>query len=306
MKFSVIVPTYRRPGYLGLVLDGLSRQERAPDQVVVACRAEDAATRDFLAGRGFGDLPLEVVHVRGTGVIAAMACGAERASGDVLCLLDDDAEPLPDWLRRMGERFAEDPRLGALGGRDLLQDHPEMRRVEPTTRQVGIITWYGRITGNHHRGRGPMRRVHVLKGCTLALRADAFRRTGFESRLRGSGAQPHWEMALCLDIAAHGYKVAYDPAIRVIHHIAPRHDADQIHRGGFSAEALHDMVWNEHWVIATRAGALRRVAHRWWSVLVGSTTAPGLVQYARLGMRGDPDRRLKWRTTLHAIREAGR
>jgi GT2 family glycosyltransferase len=306
MKTSVIVPTYRRPEYLKLVLAGLANQERVPDQVVVACREEDAATRDFLACGGWGDLPLDVVFVGGAGVIAAMACGAARATGDVMCLLDDDAEPLPDWLARIVERFAADARLGALGGRDLLQDHPEMRRKEPAARQVGIITWYGRITGNHHRGCGPMRRVHVLKGCTMALRAEAFRRTGFEASLRGAGAQPHWEMALCLDIAALGFTVAYDPAIRVIHHIAPRHDADQIHRGGFSAQALHDMVWNEHRVIATRAGTPRRAAHWWWSVLAGSTTAPGFLQYARLWLRGDPDRRLKWRTTLHAIREARR
>jgi GT2 family glycosyltransferase len=277
-------------------------QERLPDEVVLGVCGEDEETANFLR-MGMPSV-VSVVGSTGRGVLGSMDAAARAASGDILCFLDDDAEPLPCWLRRMEAAFEADPRLGAFGGRDLLRDHPEMRAREPLTRRVGIFTCYGRILGNHHRGWGPSRRVDVLKGCNMSVRAEVFRRTGFEMRLRGSGAQPHWELALCLDIAACGFDVVYDPDVRVIHHVAPRHGDDQLHRSGFSESALYDLVWNEHFVIQTRSHGPRRTAHRIWSALVGSTTAPGIAQLARLCLRNDPMRIPKWNATRRAARDA--
>jgi GT2 family glycosyltransferase len=194
--------------------------------------------------------------------------------------------------------------LGIVGGRDLLQDHPELRQNETLLTRVGLFTWYGRILGNHHRGGGTYREVDLVKGCNAAIRGPLLREIGFARLLRGKGAQVHWELALCLDVKNRGFSVAYDPALQVIHHIAPRHDDDQIHRGRFSADGLYDMVWNEHHVVTTRAGAWRRRAHLAWSLLVGSPTALGIVQYLRLCLRKDPHRREKLAVTFRAVKDA--
>jgi len=230
-----------------------------------------------------------------------MSAAAGKTDGEIVCLLDDDAQPEPDWLEKIEARFAAEPNLGILGGRDLLQDDPERRRAEPTTEQVGIFKWYGRILGNHHRGSGPYRRCHIVKGCNAAVRGALLRKIGFEGRLRGSGAQVHWELALCLDIANAGYAVGYDPAIRVLHHVAPRHDNDLTHRGIFSPQGLSDMVWNEHFIFATRCGRVQRFIQLAWALLIGTTTAPGIIQYLRLIRHGDANRTAKLKTTLQAV-----
>jgi len=285
-------------------LRGLTSQRRPADQVIIGTREGDEETTAFLsAALPESSLPVEIAGVTAPGVIASMAAAARQASGDIVCLLDDDAEPEPDWLEKIEARFAAEADLGILGGRDLLQDNPEMRRREPMTEKVGIFQWFGRILGNHHRGSGPYRYVDIVKGCNAAIRGPLLRRIGFESRLRGKGAQVHWELALCLDAASEGYHIRYDPEIRVLHHVAPRHDNDLTHRGIFSPAGLADMVWNEHFIVVTRCGLARRSMHMAWSLLVGTKTAPGILQFLRLMREGDPHRRAKLATTYRAIWE---
>ncbi len=300
MRLSVIIPTYKRPEFLAKALRGLAAQLRPADQVVLGIRESDTETAEFLRNSVPPNVNVETAVVREPGVLASMSAAAARADGEVICLLDDDAEPKPDWLARIEEHFLNDDRLGVLGGRDLLQDHPDMRQNEPTTECVGVFTVYGRILGNHHRGAGKYRAVDLIKGCNAAVRGTLLREIGFIGGLRGRGAQVHWELALCLDAAARGYTVAYDPGLQVIHHIAPRHDEDLIHRGQFSAEGLYDMVWNEHFVVGTRARGVRRAAHLIWALSIGSLTAPGLVQFLRLCLRSDPDRSERLSTTVRA------
>lgn len=299
MHVSVIIPTFRRTEFLAHAMRGLARQTRQADQIVLGVREGDDETL-----RAAASYPVETAIVQVPGVIASMSAAAARTDGDIVCLLDDDAEPLPDWIAQIEERFATEPNLGILGGRDLLQDHPEMRKTEPTTETVGVFTKYGRILGNHHKGAGSFRHVDLVKGCNAAVRGPLLREIGFAQDLRGRGAQVHWELALCLDVANRGFAVGYDPSLQVVHHIAPRHDNDLIHRGHFSAEGLYDMVWNEHRVVASRAGKRRSTAHLAWSVLAGSLTAPGFLQYLRLCAQRDPHRTEKLATTLRAIRDA--
>ncbi|MFA7343606.1 MAG: glycosyltransferase [Terrimicrobiaceae bacterium] len=298
MRVSVIIPTFKRAEYLARALRGLAGQTRQADQVVLGVREGDSETAEFLAS---ASVEVKTVPTSEPGVVASMSAALAMTDGDIVCLLDDDAEPLPDWLERIEGRFAKEPKLGIIGGRDLLRDHPEMRAAEPTTTRVGVFTWYGRFLGNHHRGGGGFRRVDTLKGCNAAARGDLLRRIGFEMGLRGAGAQVHWEVALCLDVAAAGFDVAYDPEIRVIHHIAPRYGVDQSHRGGFSPEGLFDMVWNEHFVVSRRLSAGKKIRHLLWAVLVGSLDAPGLVQYVRLFLRRDPRRNGRFAITMRAI-----
>lgn len=300
MKISVLIPTYRRPHDLARALEALKIQTRPADEIIIGTRDTDTETAAFLA-----DHPaLTITRTAMPGVISSMQTAADRSTGDVVCLLDDDAEPAPDWIERIESRFAANPQLGALGGRDLLLDHPAMRAAETLTDRVGLITWYGRILGNHHRGRGDFRTVDCFKGCNAAVRGDLLREIGFEPRLRGQGAQVHWELALALDVAGRGFTVGYDPAITATHHIAERHDSDLTHRGVFSESGLYDMVYNEHLVIRTRRDRIPATAHLLCSVLVGWLEAPGLIQYLRLIQRRDPHRNQRLKTTLRAIRAA--
>jgi GT2 family glycosyltransferase len=288
---SVVVPSWRRPADLERCLRALAGQSERPLEVVVGAREGDGDTLRVVAAVA-ADTGLRVspAVTPAAGVIAAMQAAADRCAGEVVALTDDDAEPRADWIERLGAAFA-DRRVGAVGGRDWQPWERGDRAV------VGLVQPFGRVIGRHHLGAGPARDVDHLKGANMAVRASLLRVIGFDARLRGAGAQMYWELALCLPIRRAGWRVVYDPAIAVEHHIAPRHDADQRHRGVFSAEPHVDAVHNQTLVLLEHLGAAGRAAFRAWAALIGTRDEPGLAQLPRLLLAGQADVLARWRAT---------
>ena len=276
MIVSVLIPTYRRPDWLGRCLVALSRQTRAADEVVVVRRRDDVAAHDALRDAP-ADLPVKVVTVDRGGVVHAMTRGIAVATGDVVAFLDDDAEPRPDWLGRIERHLAARPDVAGVGGLDLIRgQEPAASGPGPV---VGRVAWYGRTVGNHHLGRGAAREADVLKGCNLALRRHLVEAVGFDVRLRGAGAQVAWELALMLPMRRAGWRLIYDPAIVVDHHVAQRHDRDA--RDAFDPIARADAAHNEALAILDHLPPGRRAAFLAWAAVVGSPSKFGLAQAAR-------------------------
>ncbi len=281
MTITVIIPTYRRPNDLCRCLEALKRQERPADQIIVTVRDSDGETAAFLRSYNHAPLPLHIVRVSVPGVLAAMTAGLEEAEGEIIALTDDDTAPYPDWLRRIEAHFAADPKAGGVGGRDW----QPVERGNRTT--VGKIQWHGRVVGNHHLGAGAAREVDVLKGANCAYRAEPLKRIGFESRLRGGGAQVHWELALGLAMRQAGWKLIYDPAVAMDHFIAQRFDADQNLRGIFNAEGIQNSAYNETLILLSYFPPLRRTVFLLWAFLIGTKGEPGPLQVPRLLARRD-------------------
>lgn len=274
-----IVPTLKRAKHLRRCLRAILNQTIRPLQVLVGTKAEDqeseAVLKEFESA-----LPVRSVQARGVGVIGSMASCLAKTSEDFVALLDDDVEIPADWTARMVAHLNHMPQCAAAGGRDILLDHPEMRRSEALVEDVGAIHWYGRITGNHHRGGGSPREVDLLRGSNMLWRGDVLRRFGFETRLRGSGAQVNWELVLALQAKRARMCMFFDPSVEVLHHVAPRHDDDTLHRGGFSAQATEDVAFNETFAVAHHGRGSKRLAMLAWQMIVGTPLCPGL---ARLG-----------------------
>lgn len=283
MRITVIVPTYRRPKDLCRCLESLKAQERPADQVLVTVREDDGETDAFLHEYDTAPLPFQIVRLEVPGVIAAMSAGLAQASGDIVALTDDDTAPYPDWLRRIEAHFAADASVGGVGGRDWQANDHRSRRV------VGKIQWHGRVIGNHHLGVGEACAVDVLKGANCAYRAGPLKKIGFETRLRGNGAQVHWELALGMAMRRAGWKLIYDPAVALDHFIAQRFDEDANHRGFFSAAGLTNSVYNETLILLTYLPPFRRVAFLVWAFLVGTWGEPGPLQVPRLLARRDKE-----------------
>jgi GT2 family glycosyltransferase len=248
----------------------------AAGEVLVGVRADDAESPPVVAA--FAErLPVRIVEARGVGVVGSMQSCLDASAGEHVALVDDDVELPPPWLETMLRHLDAFPDAVGVAGRDFLQDHPEMRRNEPRVEDVGRIHWSGRVTGNHHRGGGRARRVDILRGSNNLYRGEFLREVGFEAGLRGSGAQVHWEMALGLRALRSGRCLVYDPEIEVIHHVAPRHDGDGVHRGKLDAGPLRDIAFNETWVTLRYAAGWRRVSMLAWQFGIGSRACPGLV-----------------------------
>lgn len=281
MTISVIIPTFRRINELTRCLSALQKQQRPAEQVLVTVRDTDLETRAFLATRPAEGLLIQIVDVTEPGVIAAMNAALGVARGDVIALTDDDAAPWADWVERIEQHFAGDPLLGGVGGRDWqyrpgetdygLEQHP------------GEMKWWGRVTAGHHDAApGPPREVTVIKGVNCAYRAVPLKAVGFDTRLAGTGAQVHWELSLGLAMLRGGWKVVFDPALGVDHFPAVRFDEDQ--RLRFNCAAQRNAVANETLALWEHLPAKHRAAFFLWSALIGTCTAPGLVQVPRLAI----------------------
>lgn len=296
MKTSVVIPTWKRVEFLQLALRGLSNQTLRPDEVILGVRHEDVETLEYLNARNDDGLSIKVVRLDEPGVVASMQAAVDASSGDCVCLLDDDAEPAGDWLARIVTCFEANPAFGAVGGRDLLMYLPEEERDLSLSPKVGIITKTGKSYGNHHCGKGGLRKVDFLKGCNCAFRGDLLRSTPFDRNLRGSGAQFFWEFALCLDCAAKGHAIAYDPNILVKHHVAPRHGSNEVQRGGYSQEWTYDHSYNVAYTIYSRLRGMRRAGYLIRNTLIGSRANPGLAQWLRLSLQKSENACLRWKT----------
>jgi glycosyltransferase involved in cell wall biosynthesis len=284
LHLAVIVPTYRRPQLLGRCLDALESQTARADAVVVVHRAGDEATASVIARRP----GLTTVEVDRPGVLTAMAAGISATDATLVAFTDDDAAPRPGWLAVVREHLS-DATVGATGGRDVV-DHPT--QDGPLTSDVGRLTWWGAVTGNHHLGRGPARDVDVLKGVNMAFRRDAL---SLPSGLRGTGAQVDFEIACCLWAAKGGWRLVYDPAAIVDHTVGPRFGADR--RARPDASAVSDAAYNRLAIfLSLRPGlGLRRAA---FGILVGERTTPGLLRAAAAATRGERDVLLRLKPSL--------
>ena len=297
-RLSVLVPSYRRPESLQRCLMALAEQTRVPDEVVVGVRHGDAATVAVVDAARAAGWPVRAARTEASGVVAAMQAALDASTGDVIALTDDDARPFPGWAAGLLAHLAAAPDIGGVGGRDW----QPLERGD--ARRVGLVQWFGRVIGNHHLGTGPARDVDILKGVNCAYRAPLLRAVGFDARLRGAGAQLYWELGVCLPLRRAGWRLVYDPAVAVDHDVAPRHDADTLHRGVFAEAPLVDAVHNETVELLEGRRGVSRVAYVAWALLVGTGEAPGVAQCMRRMLHGDALAIRRWRATI-AGRMAG-
>jgi cellulose synthase/poly-beta-1,6-N-acetylglucosamine synthase-like glycosyltransferase len=268
MSVAVVIPSFRRPHVLVKCLGALKSQSRPPDEVIVVIRKDDLETVVALRDSNIA-LPLRVVQTEHPGQVHALNVGLKRTKARVIAFTDDDAAPRPAWLDQIVRSFAENYDLGAVGGRDMVPGEAEL--PANTARRVGRVLWFGRPVGNHHRG-GPRQETHFLKGANMAFRREAI--AGFDSLLRGSGAQVCNDMDASLAAWARGWTVLYDPAIVVDHWAAPRSDGAR-HDKTFAD--IRDETHNETYVLLKNLPPSRKVMAFLYGVLVGARSAPGLV-----------------------------
>jgi glycosyltransferase involved in cell wall biosynthesis len=294
LSISVLVPTYRRPIELARCLEALRKQTRLADEVLLVVRDTDAETWALLESFSTERLPLHTTPVRVSGVIAAMNAGLEVVHGEIIAFTDDDAAPHPDWLARIEAHFLSDHRIGGVGGRDWVYHGTQLE--DGARAVVGQVQWFGRVIGNHHLGVGAAREVDILKGANMSYRSIAIQNLRFDERMRGTGAQVHFEIAFSLAIKQAGWKLIYDPLVAVDHYPAQRFDEDQ--RNWFNYLAMMNAVHNETLALLEYLPPLRRVVLLLWALLVGTQAAPGFLQWLRLAPEQGTLAGQKWLASL--------
>lgn len=226
-RLSVVIATYRRPEGLRRAIESLRRQVRPPDEVIAVAWEEDAPTRAVLEGlakgaREGGAPEINAVLTPARGVTAQENAGIQAARGDIVCFMDDDAVARPDWMRRLEGHYAN-PTVGAVGGRDVIW--LDGRVLQREVRTVGRVHWYGRLVANHHQWTSGIRDVDFLKGCNMSFRREAL--LPIDRRLVGT--IPYgFEIDLGLLARDRGWRVVYDPELRVDHYPTTHYGTDAL------------------------------------------------------------------------------
>src|SRR5688572_27303073 len=103
-RFTAVIPVKDGARFMGELLDALARE--GVDEVLVI----DSGSRDGSQqiARGMGVTVVEIAPSE-FGHGRTRNFGAERASGDLIAFLTQDATPVPGWLDAVREAFALSP-----------------------------------------------------------------------------------------------------------------------------------------------------------------------------------------------------
>ncbi len=137
--------------------------------------------------------------------------GVQKAKGEIIAFLDDDAYPTKGWLKNAASRFA-DRSIAAVGGPATTPpDDPFMAKMSGrvfANRMVSGSYIYRYVSER-------FRYIDDFPSCNLFVRTDIFKRIGgFRTEY-----WPGEDTFFCLEIITKtGGKIVYDPTVHAFHH----------------------------------------------------------------------------------------
>ena len=173
---SLLFPTRRRREYLAVALASVAPQAAAlgAEIVVVEDDPADPETERIVTGHGGRYL----AHGEPRGINVARNAAIDAASGELLCLLDDDVEAWPGYLEAMLSAAAAHPGHEAFGG-----------PIRPRLEGAACARAAASRCRSPRSTSGPEDRdAEFAWGANLALRRSALERIGrFDPALGGAG-----------------------------------------------------------------------------------------------------------------------
>lgn len=287
MRVSVIVPSYRRPSSLEACLRSLWTSDRLPEEIVIAGRQGDSDTETTareLASLTPSSTEIRSVWVDVPGHIPPIEAASRVATGEIVVGIDDDITVPPGWLERLLGHFHRDSTIGVVGGRVIAPgQQPPILKGRP-----GRISWYGRLWGNvaSQPGDHPLE-VESVQECNWAWRRSLLLSLEIDPVLNFDDASMYG-LEWCFQARKLGYRVIYDPAAAVYHHLAQRTselDRDDRPRRAYS------YCRNYSYIMLRHLPWWRKPAFLTWWFLIGERGGWGLAAIA-----GDAalKRRLCW------------
>lgn len=216
---SIIIPNKNKPDLLKVCIHGILRDTDYPkiEIIIVDNLSTDPVLEAFYSELESQGLATIVRYNQRFNYSAACNAGAQVAKGDLLLFLNNDIEMAnPDWLAEL-VRFAKRPGVGVVG----------TMLVYPN----GVLQHAGVVAGLHICGlifrETPLdhwgvfaspsipRNYLAIMGACQMIRREVFERIGgFDETYRISNG----DVALCVRAWRAGYRTAYTPFARLIHH----------------------------------------------------------------------------------------
>ena len=272
---SVVIPTYRRPAALLECLQSLLRGTVQPTEIIVAGRQGDTETEQAVADFSVSlspEINFHPVWVTVPGHIPPVEAGIHSASCELVAVIDDDVTVESDWLEKTLPHFS-DPAIGVVGGRVIVPGVP----VPRLKGKPGRVSWYGKHWGNVASMEGENTvEVDTVMECNWIWRRDLLLSLQFDPILKFDDSSMYG-LDLTLQAKEKGFRVAYDPRIVVLHHVAPR--AEELDRAN-RPRRIYSYCRNYTYIMLKRSPWWRRPIFLGWWFLIGSHGAWGPVGLA--------------------------
>lgn len=289
---SVIIPTHQRREPLRRALLSLARQSLPADayEVVVAVDGSSDGSAEMLAEL---ETPyaLQVASGPQRGRAAACNAGLELARGEVLVILDDDMQAVPEFLERHRSHHPPGSRLCVLGAVPISIDGSSPLAARYVARKFNTHLQALAAPGHSFRPRD-------FYSGNASLRAEALRAVGgFDDSFTVYGNE---DVDLSLRLQAQGLELRYDP--RALAHQEYDKDLralarDTVHKGTttvllarahpdvFHALRLAAPLENSRpWLVAR--APLLALTRRWPGIASAAFAAAALLE--RLGLWRQP------------------
>lgn len=205
---SFVIATYNRPDDLEEAIDSVLEQDYEPIELVVVCNSTDRTSALFEDGARFDREEIHYFHFEGRmGAPSAKNRGLERASGDIIVQLDDDAILAdPGATERIIDTFCEHEDVGIQAFQSRNYYTGEVKLDETPDPPEFDMTPTVEYRATNFVGLGVAFRRDVLELAGLYPEDFVY---GFE------------EMDLSFRVHDTGYDILYSPSIVVYHKKSP-------------------------------------------------------------------------------------
>ena len=216
---SIIVPTKDKPELITKCVRTVLERTSYPhfELLVVDTGSTDSAVASFYALLE-AQPRVKLLHYSQPFNYSAVNNWASRqAAGEILVFLNNDTEVVAsDWLEEL-VRWAQQPAVGAVGG--------QLLKPDGTLQHAGVIVGMGGFAGHVLAGHKPQdwtifgsagwyRDYTAVTAACMAMRREVFDELGgFDEAFELNGS----DVDLCLKVRANGYRVVYNPFVRLYH-----------------------------------------------------------------------------------------
>lgn len=217
LRFSIVVNTYNRATSLINTLDAFNYL-RYPDFEVIVINGPSTDDTEVMLQRYAGRI--KTGHCPQTNLAQSRNIGIGMASGDIVCFIDDDGIPEPDWLDALARAYVSDPNIGGAGG--FVRDHTG---VDYQCRYIicnrnGEASFHDSANHAQLEQRPHSEHYYSLIGVNSSFRRQALLEIGgFDEEF----AYFLDETDVCVRLADAGWKIRFVPDAEVHHKYAPSH-----------------------------------------------------------------------------------
>ncbi len=176
MLFSVVVPVFNRPGEVDELLESLTRQTFKDFEVIIVEDGSSIPCKE-VCSKYDNRLHLTYIEKENSGPGQSRNCGAERASGDFLLILDSDVVLPEGYMKAVSDELHRDS-ADAFGGPD--RAHASFT---PVQRAISYSMTSFFTTGGIRGGKKKLDKFYP-RSFNMGIRRNVYQRLGGFSNMR--------------------------------------------------------------------------------------------------------------------------